>query len=420
VRPVLPGRRRGVLTRIRLYLQDLGPGLIAGGSDNDPTTVATMAVAGATTGFALSWLVVLVYPMLAAVQIIAAQVGAASRAGLLELVLRVFGRGWGWLLLISILPVNLITIGADLRAGADALSLLVQLPSAWLALPYAAILLGLLLLGSYDEVERVLKYVLLVFMAYAVSTFLARPNWAAVVAATVHPRVTGSQAYVQAALAILGTTLTSYAFVWQEQEEAEEPKPRSRRNLLQVDAALGMLAAVVVFWFILIGTGATLGARHQQIQTAQEAAGALRPLAGPYASYLFSVGLLGSSFIAVPVLALTTAYVICQQLGYRQGLSRAPREAKAFYLFVALSLLLGAAVSFAGIPSISLLFLASIVGGIATPVGLVFLMLVAHHVRPMDGRRTKPVVMALGWATTVAVTAVDLYFLWQRFGPGHP
>src|SRR5207237_1035004 len=183
-----------------------------------PTTVATMSVAGATTMFSLSWLLLLLLPMLASVQVIASQVGVAARAGLEEVVRKRYGRRWGLLLLLSVLAVNLVTIGADLGAGAAAAGLILKAPAHWLGLPYAALLLTLLVFGTYDEVQRVLKYVVLAFAAYVLAAFLARPNWQAVLAATAAPHLSFKPEYVQAVLAILGTTLTSYAYVWEAEE----------------------------------------------------------------------------------------------------------------------------------------------------------------------------------------------------------
>jgi Mn2+/Fe2+ NRAMP family transporter len=399
----------------RHHLRALGPGLIAGASDNDPTTVATMAVVGAKTGFALSWLVILVYPMLASVQLIASEVGLAAHSGLQELVRRRFGWRWGLLLLFSVLAVNVLTLGADVEAGSAALSLLFHLPQSWFPVPYAALLLLIMLLGTYDEMEGVLKYVLLIFLAYVAAAFLARPHWDAVLFATVHPQIPHSSDEIAAALAILGTTLTSYAYIWETQGQAEKGRSEAQLRLARWEAGLGMLIAVATFWFILIATGATLGVRHQNIDTADQAAEALRPLAGPMASYLFGIGLLASSLIAVPVLAATSSYLLCQQLGWPAGLSLRISEARRFYAVIAVSLALGAAISLAGIPAISLLFVASVAGGLGTPIGLVFLMLIAHRPSLLGGHRISRPLLVAGWATTLIVTATSVVFLVQQF-----
>lgn len=389
----------------------LGPGLVSGASTNDPTTVGTMAVAGASTGFALSWLALLVFPMLASVQLIASQVGLTSRVGLVQLVRRTFGARWALLLLLSVLAVNAVTIGADVEAGAAALSLLVPVPQGWFVLPFAAVLLVVLWLGTYDEVEQVLKFVLLVFLSYVGAAFLARPDWSTVLTATLRPRLPASPELAAPALSIVGTTLTSYAYVWQEQGEVEKDRPQEQTHVARVDTVLGMAAAVGVFWFVLIATGATLGARHQQVQTAQQAAEALRPLAGNLASYVFGVGLLASSCVAVPVLMLTSAHLVCQQVRAPAGISKRPRDARLFYLVLVVALLVGCVISFAGIPPITLLFLAGLAGGLATPVGLVFLMLMAHRRAGSGVMPLGMVTLGAGWATTAAIVLASILFV---------
>ncbi|HXM57345.1 MAG TPA: divalent metal cation transporter [Candidatus Dormibacteraeota bacterium] len=232
--------------------------------------------------------------------------------------------------------------------------------------------------------------------------------------ATIRPRLPGGSGGTSVALAILGTTLTGYAYTWQVQEEAEAARPWYRARLARVDAVLGTGMAVAVFWFILIATGATLGAHHQQIDTAEQAAEALRPLAGPLAAYVFGIGLLASSFVAVPVLAATTGSVVCQQFGWRAGLDLRPREAPAFYGVMAGSLALAVAISLVAVPPIALLVAASIAGGLATPVGLVFLLLVARDRTAMHGLPVGRGLAAAGWVTTAIVTGVSLLYLWSQ------
>lgn len=408
-------QRQPLPKRIWQTVRELGPGLVAGASDCDPTTVATMSVAGSSTGFGLSLLTILVFPMLASVQIISAQVGVVAKAGLQKVVTDLYGRPWSVILLLSVLAVNLVTIGADLEAGAAALALITHIDLRWFVIPYAALLFGILVFGSYEAVVRILKYVLLLFLAYVLSAFLAHPDWGAVLRATILPHISFNSLYIQAALGILGTTLTSYAYIWETQEEAEEEQPVGRLVHARMDAGLGMAAAVALFWFILITTGATLGVHHHQVQTAQEAATALRPVAGPAAEYLFAIGLLASSFIAVPVLAATTAYLLTQELHWQQGLSQKVKHAKRFYAVAGGAMVVAIGISMAGVPPIRLLFIASIAGGLGTPIGLVFLLLAARDHRAMDGHPIGGLLTTLGWLTTALVTVVSAYFLWQQF-----
>src|SRR5437588_8543267 len=198
--------RRLLQRRPLRLVRALGPGLIAGAADNDPTTVATLAVIGSTTGYRLAWLVVLVIPMLVVVQVISARVGVVCRAGLADAIRVRYGRPWAILTLLLVLAVNLVTLAADLEGGGAALSLLTGLPYRWFILPLAGAVAALLIWGRYDTLKRVLSYVLLVFLAYVVTAFLARPNWAQVLQDTVVPRLSFSSDYVAGALALLGTT----------------------------------------------------------------------------------------------------------------------------------------------------------------------------------------------------------------------
>ena len=410
----ISAKRRRPIGRFLKTVRELGPGLVAGASDCDPTTVATMSVAGASTGYRLSLLTLLTYPMLATIQVISAQLGVVAKAGLQKVVKDLYGRPWSLILLASLLAVNVITIAADLEAGAAALGLIIPVDLRWFIVPYTAVLGAMLLFGSYEAVVRILKYVLLIFVAYIFSAFLAHPEWGAILRATVIPSLSLDKHFVQAALAILGTTLTAYAYVWETQEEAEEEAPIGQLGHARLDAGAGIAVAVAMFWFILISTGTTLGLHHKPVESAQQAAAALRPIAGPFASYLFAAGLLASSVIAVPVLAASSSYLIGSEFGWTVGLSKKFARAKPFYVAMAGMLSIAAVVSFAGIPPIRLLFIASIAGGLGTPIGLVFLLLAARNRRAMHRHPIGGVLTGIGWLTTALVTGVAVFFLWQQ------
>lgn len=401
-------------------LKALGPGLISGASDNDPTTVATLAVVGATTVYGLSWLVVLLFPLLSTIQILGARVGVVAGTGLQRASRLAYGRAWGIVLLCSVLVVSLITIGADLEGGAAALALLLPGDWQWYVGPFALATGALLVAGSYAAVSRVLKCVLLVFIAYVGAALAAHPDWARVMHDTVHPPISTHGSYVEAALALLGTTLTSYAYVWEtieEGEEAQEAGPRrlKRLGLAQADAGAGMFLAVAIFWFILIATGATLGVHGQTVQTAQDAARALVPVAGPAAGTLFALGLLASAILAVPVLAASSAYIVAEEFGWRRGLSEPVRQARGFYAVLLGALLIGVGIAAWGVSPITLLFWSGIAGGLGTPISLVFLLLVARNRAIMGQRRAGPLLTGVGWATAIMMAAISAVFLYQQF-----
>ena len=391
------------------------PGLVSAASDNDPTTVASLAVIGSTTTYALGWLVLLVIPMLAVVQAISSQIGAVTKAGLEDLVRSRYGRYAAFLVLLSVLFVNVLTFAADLEGGGAALHLLTGLNYQIWIIPLAAVSLALLILGTYQKVERILVYIPLAFFSYIIAAFFAHPDWGAVLRYSFIPHLEHSRDYVSGAIALLGTTLTAYAYVWQEIEIKEERPPLRRLGLVQVNATLGAIAAGITFWFIVIATGATLGVHGKQVQTAEEAAMALAPIAGRYAAMLFGIGLLGSALLALPVLLATTAYVTSEMFGWVGKLDAKFFEARRFYGIMLAVAVLGCAIAFAGIQPIRLLFFSSIAGGIATPVTLVFMLLAACDKGVMRDKPLKPWLRIAGWVTTGIVAVAAGIFLYQTF-----
>lgn len=387
---------------------------MSGASDNDPTTVATLSVIGATTVYALSWLVLLVIPMLAVVQAIATAVATCARCGLETAVIKRSGRVWALVALVAVVAVNLLTLGADTEAGGAALSLLTGIDFRWFVVPLAALVGAVLIYGNFERVKHVLVYVTLIFFAYGVAAFLAHPDWHAV-AASLIPHVQLTHAFYAGAIALLGTTLTAYAYVWQNQEVVEENPPVRQLGVVQATATLGIVVAGLTFFFILVATGATLGVHHKSVETAQDAAQALAPFAGRWASTIFGVGLLGSALLALPVLAASSAYFTGQMFGWHSALDAKPRRAPHFYATLIACLLFGAAIALLGVPAIKLLFWSGIVGGFATPVTLALMVLVATHKETMRGRPIGRGLAVAGWSVTGIVTLSIAAFLIDTF-----
>lgn len=390
-----------------------GAGLVAGASDNDPTTVATLAVVGSTTTYALGWLTLLVIPMLAVIQSIAAQVGAVSKKGLEDCVRAQYGRGWAFVALLALLVVNLLTLAADLEGGGAALGMLTHVHYLWWLVPLGALTVLMLVFGNYRSVERVLRYVPLLFLTYVGAAFLAHPDWRAVLAGSFAPHFSFQKDMVSGALALLGTTLTAYAYVWETIEQSEEKPRLARLGLVQVDAALGIVVAGLTFWFILIATGATLGVHHRHVQTAEEAAQALAPVAGKYAALVFGIGLLGSALIAIPVIAGTSAYVAAEMFGWRRSLDETFDHARAFYLTLTACVAVAVLIGFAGVRPITLLFFSGIAGGIATPLTMALMLLIGRNRKVMHQRRISIPLAVAGWCVTAVVGAATLTYLVQ-------
>ncbi|HYZ57757.1 MAG TPA: divalent metal cation transporter [Streptosporangiaceae bacterium] len=409
-------RRRASQGRRLLGL--LGPGLISGAADIDPTTVATMAIIGATTVYALGWLAWLLFPMLALVLVIATRVGGASHRDLQQCLKDRYGPIPQWTVLLSILGVNILTISADAHAGAAALGLLVHHDNFWFVILIVGVALAMLLWGTTAQVQHVLKYILLCLLAYLIAAVLARPDWGLVFKGVFAPHMSLNTNYISGALAMLGTTITAYVYVWQTIEVAEEQPSRRLLRYRHVEAAAAMFIAVVIFWFILVATGATLGVHHEQIGTAEQAAHALAPIAGPYACYVFGAGLLASALVALPVLMDTTGHVLAAQLGAPRGLSKPIAQAPIYYAAVSVSTVLAVLISAVGVSPIRLLFVASIIGGLATPIGLVALMVIGSDARVMGGNALRGGLRAAGWAITGLITLLSIVYLVQQITGG--
>jgi len=391
---------------------DLGSGIISGASDNDPTTVASLAVIGSTTIYALSWLVLLIIPMLAVVQAISAQIGGVTKCGLERIIRRHYGFGWALVAMLSILVVNVLTLGADLEGGGAAIQLLTGITyRVWIA-PLAIAVISMLVFGSYKRIERVLIFIPLIFLFYIVAAIAVHPDWKQVLLHTLIPHLEPTSAYITGAIALLGTTLTSYVYVWESIEVAHDA-PVRRFGLVQAEGTVGAAVAGITFFFIVVATGATLGTHHHPVETAQDAAQALAPIAGRWSALLFGVGLLGSALLALPVLAATSAYVLSEMFRWGGDLDSKFWRARPFYVTMGASMLSALAIAFTGVTPVKLLFVSSIVAGLTTPLTLLLMMVVAQNGRIMKHGRCQVWLLAAGWCVTCIVTVAALAFLYQ-------
>jgi Mn2+/Fe2+ NRAMP family transporter len=392
-------------------MRSIGPELISAASDNDPTNVGTAVAVGAQTGYQLSWLALLVAPLLGIVLAIAAQIGTVARDDLQSLTLKRYGRGVATVLLLSVVLVNLVTIAADLQAGAAGVGLLVGVDSRWLVAPLGAALAGLLLAGRYGQVVAVLRYVVVGFAAFGVAAVLAHPDWPSLLTASLVPALSLRPDVVTGGLALLGTTLTSYAYVWETiGRGVEEPADATAQNggQARAGAVIGAVFTAVILWFMLVAAAATLGRHRQAAASAQDAARALRPLAGAGAADLFAAGLVTSALVALPVLMATTAYVVGAHFNWRRGLSERVGSARCFYAILVASIGLALAVSLAKISVIGMLVAASVIGGFGTPIGLVLLVRLARDPQVMGPRRISRRLAIAGWAVTAIVGSLGL------------
>jgi len=396
-------------------VRSIGPELISGGSDNDPTNVGTAAVVGAQSMYRLSWAALLTGPLLYVVLLIAAQVGVAARSDLQSLARKWYGRRVSALLLVSVAGVNVVTIAADLQAGAAGIGMLARVDSRWLVLPLGVALAGLLVTGRYGLVATVLRYLLPGFLAFTVAAVLARPDWPRLAESSLIPALSLHHHELSGALALTGTTLTSYVYIWETvQRGVEEPGARSDGERL-AGARFGALAAAVftpvILWSMLAASAATLGRHHQLVSPAQDAAGALRPLAGTLAGDIFAAGLVISAVVALPVVISSTAYVAGAHFGWCHGLSQPVARARRFYAVLVAPVGLAVAVAMAGVPVLGALVAASVIGGLGTPFGLVILVRLARDREVMNGRPISLRLAVAGWVVTVVTGGLGVLFL---------
>jgi len=390
--------------------------LLSGASDNDPTNVGTAVAVGAQSAYQLSWVALLVAPLLGVVLTIAAQVGAVARADLQTLTVKRYGQRVAAILLVSVMLVNVVTIAADLQAGAAGIGLLAGVDPRWLVLPLGLALLGLLVVGKYDEVVAALRYVLLGFLAFGLAAILARPDWSRVLRGSLVPTLSLRHDQVAGGLALLGTTLTSYVYVWEtvsrgSEEPHDDGPSKQELSRARIGAVVGAVFTAVIMWFMLVASAATLGQHHETVASAQDAAQALGPLAGSTASDLFAFGLLVSAVVALPVLMATTAYVVGAQFDWRRGLSERVGGAQRFYLTLAASIGLGLATSLARVSVIDLLVAASVIGGLATPFGLAVLVRLARDPVVMGAQPISRGLAIAGWTVAAVVGCFALLFV---------
>jgi NRAMP (natural resistance-associated macrophage protein)-like metal ion transporter len=397
---------------IRRFLKILGPGFISGAADDDPSGIGTYATAGATLGFATLWTAWLTFPLMAAVQLVCAKIGMVTGKGLAGVLRQHYPRPLLLGAVAGLFVANTINVGADLAAIAAAINLLVPaLPVAPLVLPIGLGILALQVWGSYRLIARVFKWLTLALFAYIGSAFLARPDWGEVFAATLVPTIRFDQTFLLTLVAILGTTISPYLFFWQATEEVEEEVGMGRTRLWRrkgatdselryaaMDVNVGMSFSVLVMYFIMLATAATLHqAGRTDIRSATDAAEALRPLAGDLSSILLAVGLIGSGVLAVPILSGSAAYAVSEAFGWKYGLDQNPARAKQFYAVIAIATLIGVGIDYLGINPIDALFYTAVINGFVAPPLLVMIMLVANNRQIMGTRTNSRLTNILGW-----------------------
>ncbi|MBP6001966.1 MAG: Nramp family divalent metal transporter [Pyrinomonadaceae bacterium] len=413
---------------IKRLLDRLGPGLITGASDDDPSGIGTYSQAGAALGFATLWTAIVTLPLMVVVQHICAKIGMVSGRGLAGVLQRYYSRKLLYPVVIGLVVANTINAGADISAIAAAINMFVPIPISVMVVPIAVAIVVLQVWGSYRLIVKVFKWLTMSLFAYVIAAFLAKPDWYEVARATFLPQITLSSEYITTIVAILGTTISPYLFFWEASEEVEEEKSEGRTHLAErkgatdaeikkekIDTIVGMLFCNVVFYFVILAAGATLHVSGKtDIQSATDAAQALRPLAGDLATVLFAIGLIGAGLLAVPVLTGSAAYAVAETFGWPSGLDEKPRHAKKFYAVIAASTLIGVAIDFLGINPIKALFWTAVINGVVAPPLLVVVMLVANNKRVMGARTNGMFTNIVGWLAAAVMfgAAIAMFVTW--------
>jgi NRAMP (natural resistance-associated macrophage protein)-like metal ion transporter len=402
----------------RQFFADLGPGLITGAADDDPSGISTYSMAGASFGYATLWTALLSFPLMAAVQIMCARLGMVSGRGLAGVVRRRYPRWilWGSCLLLMV--ANVVNIGADL-GGMGEVTQMMSGVSAYVWTPfYACSIIASMFWLSYRRIAGIFKWLTLVLFAYVITAFLANADWGAVLRATLLPRIEWSRGYIAVLVAIFGTTISPYLFFWQAAQEVEEERGMGRSlrqrkgatkeelRKARTDVVFGMFVSNLIMYFIILTAAATLHAHGQnQIATALQAAEALRPLAGGGAYLLFTVGLIGTGILGVPVLAGSCAYAVSEAAAWKGSLDRKPHSAKRFYAVMAVSMALGMGLNYLHLAAVKMLFWSAVVNGLLAPPLVLLVVLLTSDPNVMGPHVNSRTLRVLGWITFVMMIA---------------
>jgi len=417
-------------TRLRRFFTVLGPGLITGAADDDPSGISTYSVAGATTGYSLLWLTLVSTPMMSVIQGMCARISMVNGEGLAAIVRKRLPPWAAFALAGMVIAANTFNIGADIGGMAAAARLVVPVPFDALVFLFGIGLIATQTYLPYATIAKLFKWLTLALFAYVVTAFVVRPPWPHVLLRFVLPQFHFDGLWLSTMVGILGTTITPYLFFWQSSLMVEEDKQEGKTTIaarrgteqgavndMHADVNAGMIFSNVVAFFIIVTTAATLGAhgRHD-IATAQDAAKALRPLAGPFAELLFAVGMIGTGILAVPVLATSSAYAAAQTFRFREGLDEPVHRAPRFYLVVAVGILIGIAMNLLRVDAIKALFWSAVLNGVAAVPLIAVIVWLASDRRIMGQWRSSALARAWGWATFALMggATVGMFYFMAR------
>lgn len=414
---------------LKWLLGKVGPGFVTGAADDDPSGIATYAQTGAIFGYSQLWIVWLTCPSMIVIQQMCGRIGIVTGKGLARVILEHYSK---WVMYVSIFLLviaNTINIGADLGAMASSAQMLLRLPFfLWLILITGSVV-ALEIFISYEKYSRILKYLTLTLFAYILTAFVINIHWGAVFRAILTPHFELSADYLLNIVALLGTTISPYLFFWQASEEVEEEVMNGQISDIGVgkpivtqqgvtegnrDTIVGMFFSQVIMIFIIVITAATLHAEGiNKIETASQAAEALRPLAGDFAYLLFAIGIIGTGLLAVPVLAGASAYAVAETAGLKEGLSKKPGQAKGFYLVIAISTLIGMSIDWIGINPMKALYYTAVLNGLAAPPLMALVIMIANRKDIMGQFVNSRASNVIGWTITLIMALAGMALIFN-------
>jgi NRAMP (natural resistance-associated macrophage protein)-like metal ion transporter len=416
--------KRNISTKLKHFWKLLGPGLITGASDDDPSGIATYSQAGAAFGLSTLWTGLLAFPLMAAIQQMCAKIGLVTSLGLTGALKKHYPRPVLYLMLLFSFPAIVMNIGADIAGmGAVGNLLFPSIDATFFSVFFTMLLLVLIVYLPYLKIAATLKYLCIVLLVYLIVPFMYDQDWGLIAKKTFIPTLEFNKEFVAILVGILGTTISPYLFFWQATMEVEEMKHKNHLvvnkriiNEMRQDVDFGMTFSGLVMYFIILTTGTVLynGGVHQ-IDTVEQAAIALKPLAGNLAYLLFAIGVIGTGLLAIPVLSGALSYIITETFGWEQGLDKKFHEAKAFYLVIAISLVLGLSLNYIGISPIKALIYTAILYGMTAPVLIAIILHISNNKSIMGDYTNTLKANIFGFMALIIMTLASLVLLYLQF-----
>lgn len=412
---------------LKRILKILGPGLITGASDDDPSGIATYSTVGAKFGYSALWMALFTFPLMLCIQYVCSKIGLVTGRGLTGVLKDSYSGAVVWSAIAILVVANVINAGTDIGAMAAGVHLLVpQIPEKLAIIPITMIMLFSIIVFSYKRLANILKWLTLSLFAYIITAFFCRVDWSIAIKDTLIPNMNWQPEYVAAIVAILGTTISPYLFFWQASNEVDEQKDAGAKSVddrkgassddlkyAAIDVGAGMLFSNAVMYFIILTCAATLFANHQNnIETASQAAKALEPLVGPAAKYLFAAGFIGTGFLAVPILIGSACYAVAEAFGWKCGFGEKCHKARGFYWMVGISTIIAMLINYLNINSMQALYWTAILNGVLAPPLLALIMLVSNNPKIMGAHTNSRLVNVVGWVTFAFMTAAVGLLAW--------